>query len=349
MVFSLGSTRVTKQFLLNNITEEECMSFYLGIIPDRDLHTNPLRNDKHPTASFYRASNGELIFKDWKTGFYANFVDVVMEKFNVPFTKALNIIAHDFGLVKRPSYESHEAAIVYDGAKVDIKSETIIQAETQDFTDTQLTWWAGFGISRETLKLYHVYSVKNVFLNGNFMYSATEGCPIYGYYFGKEDGRELWKMYFPIRKQYRFLLNNNKLQGVKQLPQSGEILVITKSLKDVMVLHELGIPAVAPQAESVIINSRQFNALKKRFKTIIFNGDWDGAGQRFMGESRRRYPSICLSFINKKKFGKDISDFVKKHGIIKAKALIEKLRSNLAEGKYDYHLNYCRSQDKVVS
>ena len=340
MLFTLSPKRVTKQTLLSEHTEEEYMSFYLGIIPDKDLHTNPLRDDKHPTASFYRAPNDELIFKDWKTGSHYNFVDIVAEKFNVPFAKAINIIANDFNISPRAKLVKNEPAIHYDGSTVEHKGETVIQAEIKDYTESDYKWWNAYGITKETLKKYNVFCVKSVFLNGSYLYGSTPHSPIYGYYFGKDNGRELWKMYFPIRQRYRFLLNTNKLQGIKQLPETGDYLVITKSLKDVMVLHELGIPAIAPQAESVILSSRQYQALSKRFKNIIINGDWDGAGQRFMFESRKRFPCVALSFTNKKKFGKDISDFVKKFGKEKAQELIDRLKEKFNEEDFLYHLNY---------
>ena len=333
MQISINPTRITKQFLKDNLKEEEVMSFYLGIIPDRDLHVNPLRDDKHPTASFYRAANNDLIFKDWSTNFHANFIDIVIEKYKVSYGKAISIIAHDFGLAKKSSYVTHEPAIKYDGSVISDKTYTIIQAEIQDYREEQLAWWKSFGISHDTLKKFNVYSIKSVFLNGNYLYSSSVKSPIYGYYFGKEEGRELWKMYFPVRKNYRFLLNTNKLQGAKQLPKTGDFVVVTKSLKDVMTLYELGIPAVAPQAESTIISTKQYQALAKRFKTVIVNGDWDRAGQKFMIDSRRAYNTKCLSFTDKKTYAKDISDFVKKKGIDKAKELISKLlnehRSNM--------------------
>lgn len=344
MQFSFTPTKVTKELLLNNKSEEEYMSFYLGIVPDKDMHCNPLRDDKNPTASFYRSKSGELIFKDWKTNFHANFVDIVMSKFGVTYVKALNIIANDFNIIKKPHYEKHEAAVVYKGEVIEDKGETVIQAEVQEWSDVQLQWWQTFGISQATLKKYDVHSVKNVFLNGNFAYNSTAHNPIYGYYFGKDEGRELWKMYFPFKRKYRFLLNTNKLQGVKQLPKTGDVLVITKSLKDVMVLHEMGVAAIAPQAESIIITSRQYQALAKRFKRIIFNGDWDGAGQLFMIKSRRKYPSICLSFREKGKYGKDVSDFVKKYGFEKAQKFIRKVEEAVMSGHYDRQLKYCKSE-----
>lgn len=344
MQYTLDPDRITKQMLLSLHTEEEYMSHYLGIIPSKGLHCNPLRVDKKPTASFYRSKSGELIFKDFQTGFHANFVDVVIAKFNTDLYRALRIIARDFGIISKASGTRNEPAIKYDGSVIEGQQETVLQCEVKDFTNKELLWWKSFGISESTLKRFHVYSVKHVFLNGNYLLTSSLANPTYGYYFGKEEGRELWKIYFPLKEKFRFLLNTSKLQGASQLPATGEYVVVTKSMKDVMTLYELGIPAVAPQAESVIIKTQQYNALKKRFKQVIFNADWDRAGQRFMIESRRKFGTICLSFVDKSKDAKDISDYAQKHGFDKAVLLIEALKYQLKEGLLNYMLRYAQNE-----
>lgn len=344
MEFILTPTRVTKEILLDKHTEEEYMSFYLGIVPDKDMHLNPLRADKHPTASFYRSKKGELIFKDWKTSFHANFIDVVMSKFQCGYGRAITIIANDFGIAEKPYIQKNTRAVEWTGEIVKDTDGATIQAELQPFTEDQLKWWNSFGITTAELKRYSVHSVKHVFLNGALRYSSTSSNPIYGYYFGREEGRELWKMYFPLKTKYRFLLNTNKLQGAKQLPKEGDFVVVTKSMKDVMLLNRMGVAAVAPQAESVIITMRQYLALKKRFKRVIFNGDWDGAGIRFMQESRRRFEGIALSFKDKGKYAKDISDYTKKVGFNKAKAYVDSLSIAINAGKFDNQFHHCKSE-----
>lgn len=342
MNYVLRDTKITKAMLKSHRSEEEYMSFYLGILPDKSLHVNPLRPDNRPTASFYRSASEELIFKDWKTGVHANFIDIVMEKYNVQYPQALDLIAEDFGLLPK-TRTKRSPLIQYDGSKVVHKSGAQLQCEIQDFTPTQYKWWNNFGITQKTLKLYKVFSVKSVFINGNYSCSSSNLSPIYGYYFGKDMGRELWKIYFPKRKNYRFLLNNNKLQGYSQLPETGDILVITKSLKDVMTFHEMGIPAVAPQAESVIISQKQYDILSKRFKHIVFNGDWDRAGQMFMINSRKKYKGVALTFTKPIRFGKDVSDFVKHHGFKKAKRYIDIVKSHVLKGSFDKQHKYCKA------
>lgn len=346
MIFNFEPTRITKQLLLDRYTEEEYMSFYLGIMPDKELHRNPLRTDSHPTASFYRSKNmnGELIFKDFSTGQHLNFVDVVMEKYKVNFNRALRIIANDFGIITKANFERNERQVEYDGTVIKEKTDTVIQCEIRDYTPEELQWWLDFGITEATLKKFHVFAVKSVFLNGNYIMSSSPSNPVYGYYFGKDEGRELWKIYFPLKTTFRFLLNTNVLQGTRQLPKTGDVVVVTKSLKDVMALHEMGIAAVAPQAESVIISSRQYAALSKRFGTVIVNGDWDKAGQKFMAESRRRYRCLCMSFTDKRKYGKDVSDFVKKYGFEKAQKFFKKTRLAFDKGTFDYQYSRCKAE-----
>ena len=52
------------------------------------------------------------------------------------------------------------------------------------------------------------------------------------------------------------------------LPKDGgENLVITKSLKDCMLLYELGVPAIAPCSENLFVSQKQFEKLKTFFGT----------------------------------------------------------------------------------
>lgn len=339
------SDLITKAFLKEQRSEEEYMSFYLGIVPDDSLHVNPLRNDRNPTASFYRSAGGDLIFKDWRTGMHASFVDVVMLRFNLNYPEALKVIARDFGFLG-DSKNRNKPLREYKGEVVELKESSIIQCEIKSFTQSELNWWLSFGISEKTLKRYSVYSVKSVFVQGKYNSGSSPQNPIYGYYFGKQNGRELWKVYFPKRTKYRFMSNDNRLQGYNQLPVSGDVLVVTKSLKDVMTLHEMGIPAVAPHAESVILTDEQYMELSGRFKRIIFNGDWDGAGKLFMIKSRKAHKGICLSFTDKRQYAKDLSDYVKKAGFEEAKALVSLVLHDINLGRYDYQFKYSKQNGR---
>ena len=88
--------KITKEFLLEKYSEETYFEYYLGIPVSKRLVCSPIRQDRHPTCSFYRNKNGELIFKDFGANTNYSFINVVMEMFRLGYYQALNKIATDF-------------------------------------------------------------------------------------------------------------------------------------------------------------------------------------------------------------------------------------------------------------
>ena len=331
-MFSFGPEKLTKRILLNYRKEEEYFAFYLGVNPStKQMIKSPLREDPNPGCTFYRSRNGELKFKDFARNKEYTFVDVVCEIYDVSFKDALKIIAIDFGLIVKPGVAQHEAKIEYDGSIVEDTGQTILQCCVKEFTKEEIEWWDVRGVSKKTLKKYNVFSVSSVFVNGINVGFSTDKSYIFGYYFGKKDGIEQWKIYFPQRpKGHKFLCNTDILQGLRHLPKDGgEVVVVTKSYKDVMALSQFDIPAVAPHGESVLISRKVYESLSKKFKLIIFNGDWDTTGKYFMINSLKQYDGIALTFRHPRQYAKDFSDFILVHGKRRASTLISILNSKL--------------------
>ena len=326
---------ITKQYLLDRASQETYLEYYLGIPVKKGLFKSPLRADNNPTCSFYRNKSGDIILKDFSGAFYGNFINVVMYKFGLTYYRALKQIATDFGYIKSPKYKKNPKPVVISTNEFKESKEANIQVEIQDFSKEELDWWMQFGITEEILKKFRVFSCKTVFLNGNYFTSATKNCPIFGNYRGKnENETELWRIYFPFHKKHelRFLSNWKSflLQGSKQLPKEGELLVITKSMKDVMCLYSLGITAIAPNSENLFLTDSQFSKLKNRFKRIIVFYDNDLPGIHNMNKIRKEYNVECV-WIPRHYGAKDISDFYKMYGCEKTKELIslclEKLKN----------------------
>ena len=316
---------ITKAYLLSKFSEETFMEYYLGIPVAKKLYRNPLRKDNKPTCSFYRNKSGELIFKDFSGVFYGNFISVVMFKYSCTYHQALRIIANDFGLIHDNKIPKNKGKLNVNAPVFRDDGAAIIQVEIKDFSKSEIEWWSDYGVTDKILKKFHVFSCKNVFLNGNVISTSSDHCPIYGYYGGKKEGIELWRIYFPKRKSYRFLSNwdSKKIQGIKQLPNEGKLLVITKSLKDVMCLYSLGIPAIAPNSETLFIPEALYVELKNRFKNIVVLYDNDLAGIANMRKIRDKYKVKCL-WIPRSYEAKDISDFHKKYGRKKTLELIKR-------------------------
>lgn len=327
-----NEVKITKELILNKVSEERILSHYLGINVGKGLFVNPLRNDKKPTASFYRNNKGDLIFKDFGNNFSGNFISVVMEIHKCSYYKCLKIIATDFGIIApEKGYVANTPKIEYNNEEFTEKQSTsVIQIEAQEFSKKELDWWEGFGISKNTLAKFKVKSCKSVFLNGNYFCSSSSSSPIYGYYGGKKESIELWRIYMPTKRTFRFLSNWSKLQiqAANQLPHDGEYLIITKSLKDVMCLYECGVNSIAPCSETVFITQSQYDRLKLKFKKIFLLYDLDLPGVQASKRIKKEFPDLQVLLLPRKYKCKDFSDFYKKYGVIKSLDLIERAKSN---------------------
>lgn len=326
MKITFDTQQITKDLLLKYHSQETYLEYYLGIPVQKGLSCNPLRDDHSATCSFYRNKAGEIIYKDFSGFCSVNFIGVVMLKYDVSYYKAMQIIANDFGIIKRPDLVKTEKPISDTTREFKDPGPCKIQVEIQTFSDDDLKWWKSFGIDEKTLKKFKVYSCKNVFLNGEYFTSSTPNQKIFGYYRGKDaNGLELWRIYFPGRSQYKFLSNwkGFMIQGAKQLPKDGDLLVITKSLKDVMLLDTFGVTALAPCSENICITKQQLEKLKLRFKHIVMFYDNDLPGISNMRKFRKDL-GLQAFWIPRKYEAKDISDYCKKYGRESTKKLIEK-------------------------
>lgn len=308
------------------------MEHYLGVPVRKGLFISPLRNDRRPTASFYRSNKtGRLIFKDFGTDFSGDFITVVMYKFSCSYGKALQIIANDFGIISNKHLTVNQPLIKYSNTKFEETSDAQIQVEIKPFEQYELDWWAKFGIDQKILKKFKIYSIKNVFLNGSLFHLYREKQLVFGYYGGIRDGLERWKIYYPSNKKFRFVGNWKSLylQGYHTIPKTGEWLVITKSMKDCALLYSLGIPAIAPNSETVYLTESQHNKLISRFQKVILLFDTDTTGLKFLNKCRKQYPELYPCWIPRKYETKDISDFYKKYGKEKTIELIKNAKEKI--------------------
>lgn len=340
MDFSLiKEPKLNKDLILSKLSEEQIFSFYIGSeIRSKKLFRSKLRNDKNPTCSMYRSKSGALIYKDFATNQHLDCFAYVMELFKCGYYSALKIIANDFNIVRDSSIVKNRGKIISKDFRIEEKEFSKIQVEIQDFTELELKWWSKYGITPDILKKYNVYSCKHVFLNDQLVAKSQQHCPIFGYYGKKYQGNELWKIYFPKRKEYRFMGNypSRKMQGYEQLPKTGKVCVITKSQKDCMTLYSLGIPACAPNSETIIPNEAIISDLKSRFKYIICLWDNDYTGISFLNKFRHKYPELIYTWIPRALKAKDISDYYKENGKKETIKLIKEFFVWLKENRQNW-------------
>lgn len=326
--------KISKELLLSKYSQETFFEHYLGVPVKKGLFCSPsiIRTDHTPTCSFYKDNKGHLQYKDF-AGPSFDFIGCVEYIFQCSYYKALRIMANDFGFITIDNTPKNPPKIEYTGYDFKQTEKAKIEVEIKEFSEKELQWWNNFGISPITLLKYKVYSIKSVFLNGVYFTSSTETTPIYGYYGGENpNGDELWRLYFPTKRNYRFLSNwsSTMIQGSKLIPKSGEFIVITKSLKDVMALSEFDIPAIAPNSENLFLSEAQYEKLRCRFKEIYLLYDRDLPGVKAANKIRKKFKNLRVLLVPKTK---DFTDYVKKYGTLKTFNLIkewqEKRKKNL--------------------
>jgi hypothetical protein len=320
-----------KAFILSRVSEEEIFQRYLITVQLGEKFCNPLREDKNPTCTFYYDFAGRLIFHDFAGYFHGDCFEVVKYIYNEDFKGALLIIAKDFNLLDAASLPDAIKQKRFINREDLAKRKTEIKVKRRDWADHDKTFWKSFHLNSEILGFYKVSPAQTIWINGEVKYQYNPLDPAYIYYFGEGD----YKIYFPLRvREYRFLCNTGKLQGYNQLPDKGELLIITKAYKDVMVYRRLGLWAVAPQAEGHCISQETFEDLHARFPLIYSNLDFDRTGLRTSFKMRDLYGIQPLLLTNGR-FGtkdyraKDISDFIRNFGYDATHQLISDVYNEL--------------------
>ena len=135
---------------------------------------------------------------------------------------------------------------------------------------------------------FDVEPISHYWVNGN---RFTCKSITYAYKFGNK-----LKIYAPYEKNNKWISNTNKniIQGYKQLPRVGDLCIITSSLKDVMCLFKMGIPAIALQSEMQMPEEKIIKEISTRFnKTALFyDNDFDNPnnpGQLMANKIRNKY------------------------------------------------------------
>lgn len=312
---------LTSRELLQKVPEEYIIAHYLKIsdIKQGNSYSSPFRDDKTPSFTI-REVNGRFRFRDHGIGFSGDIFEVLQKMYGRSFTDVIKMVQED--LIKE---DKSPREIVQTSPVVREKVPIVFTPVFRKWLVRDQKFWAQFGITVETLQKFDVRPLDGLFLSGHQLYMYVRDNVAYSYSFSSR-----YKFYFPTRPKNgakpRFLGNTTKndIQGYDQLPEIGEIVVITKSLKDVMVFYEIGIPAVAPNGERMGIASEVIADLKTRFAHVVSLYDNDMTGKRGAIELKNQHDIKPFMIPEKyKKLGiKDVSDFVKHFSLINLENLI---------------------------
>ena len=292
--------------LLDKLTDYDIYSYYVGQFKIGKLFNSPLRSDdKNPSFAIFKGMNGGLFFKDHGSGEGGNAIKFVKLYKNINTKDELE--RELLRIVRKMNPNSGNAIRTYSYS-VD-SGPTDIGIVRQPFTDVDKRYWKQFHISIDTLRKFQVFSIKYFLCNRVVRGTYKETSPMYAY---KVDDK--FKIYRPLASKYtkwRTNLTNRNVQGLSELPvEGGNLLIITKSLKDVMCLYEMGFNAIAASSETTFIPDDILDSLRHKWKNVIILYDRDKTGMLESRKYSKQYKLDAL-FVHKRFKAKDISDAIK--------------------------------------
>ena len=255
----------------------------------------------------------------------------------VGFFNILDAIAEDFKLHKYENADYvREIRLEQNKTNTKVKSKFVIKYQKRRWNKLDGMYWTRFNITKTILEKFNVSPCAYVWVNDELRYEYTSHNPAYAYDFGNGN----IKIYYPLRKKFRFITNTNIVQGLSKVTRD-DFVIVTKSYKDVLTLHSFGIQAVAPSSETHLIKREEYEELRSKFLFIFSLMDPDRTGKLMALKLRRVYDMIPL-LIKYNVYGeklnhnsKDLSDLVKEKGVAYAESLIEDT-VNYYSDKYEY-------------
>ena len=311
-----------KETILDKVSEYQIFKYYCTHFeePDKKFKSD-LREDKTPTVSISMLG-GRLRYKDFGCPEHSfDCFGYIAYKHNTDFYGALIHIDGVFGLGLSAGVRLNRTIRKVDPRiKEKTRSEIQVRIRELDWRDDR--YWDQFGIDRRILRIFNVQPITHYWIN-----EQRFSCDSISYRYRFDCG---YKIYRPLERDFKWFSNVGMecLQGYRQLPERGETVVLTSSLKDVMCLALLNYPSFALQSEMLMPRQSTIEEAQARFEEVIvlYDNDFDkdsNPGQTMAVKICSKYgldniviPSYYRS--------KDISDLIRDHGLQEAKHVIER-------------------------
>jgi len=331
----INSRRTLTAKLLDHVSSYDIFCSILGYeLEIGKVVLSPVRKDSRPTFVLFIPENkDDVYFKDfaWVGGDVFKFVKLyAVYKEGINLNSRYDQIAYideklNLGLLDgtiRPIKRRKIDTTFY-------ASKRNIKFKSREFTKRDLMYWKQYHVTADTLSFYDVRSVyKLLNENNEVIYTVAQRTLTFAYViFNKV------KLYSPEAGvfKWRNTCPGYYLQGlpqVKQLIKKGETrdsLIITKSLKDVMVFFEFlsdRYHIIAPHSETYKFSGSFVEWIRTTYKKVVIIYDFDLAGVTGANRTRKQLQGagldVQVKFVstarikvnNKiKLIDKDISDY----------------------------------------
>lgn len=283
MAFSVGTNSLSNHDILNEVTEFQILSFYLGITQIPCIINSPLRVDRRPSFGLYSSDGVKIRYRDLSTQDRGNVFDLLEKLWNCSYQDVLFRITTDFdkiksavGSVNSPKVTQRIKSLASHKEKVNLECK-VRKWETYD-----IEFWNQFGISTKWLDYADVYPISyKIVVKGSNRFVLRADKLAYAYVEYKE-GKVTLKIYQPYNKTGYKWSNKHDSSVISlwtKVPEYGHSICICSSLKDALCLWaNTGIPAIAIQGEGYLMSKTAISELKRRYKYVFICLDNDAPG-----------------------------------------------------------------------
>ena len=304
--------------LILHLVDEYTLYCHYTEIPNltpRTSYFSPVRREEYPSFSFWEINNSkiEYLWKDSGIGESGNIFKLIKLMFGYKtYKEVYQRIDTDFdlGFYNDTADLTKKKIIQYEKIT---REASNIRISSVPFSKEDEAYWSQYHISQETRKRYNVTAIRYVWFYEDQKYPTYTGKYTYAYRIGKH--YQIYKPFEDKKHKFRNDFPSKYVMGFMQLPKEGDVLIIDKSMKDVMFCHEIGYNAVAGKSETTLIHQDIMMNLKERFKKIYLMLDPDQAGKRQTEKYLELYDWLEPKFLTN---AKDKTDLCAKVGYVNA-------------------------------
>jgi hypothetical protein len=273
-----GRAQIAKEDILASITEEELFRHYCPNFKQLDTPFNSeFRDEQVPSCRISNLKIG-IRYKDFGTTDPAMDIwHYLMLKYSLGFTEALIMVSQDMHVTASADVKISSSVPSIKKEEVYVPAK-LIEIKKRSWKLVDRMYWDQYKIPISLLTEYDVCPISCYWING-ILYPAKDLAYCYNYYHHR--GAILRKIYQPTTsrpEKWRSNIDNTVVQGIENIPKTADLLMITSSMKDIMVLRLMGFPAVAPNNEMSWIPQQVWQKFRSRYKRMVILFDSDEPG-----------------------------------------------------------------------
>lgn len=260
--------------ILLEVSDEEIMSFYFGEFEYNHWYLSPFRKESTPSFTIDRYKD-KLAWRDFgRSKKPQNVWEFIKLKFNISFEEALQKVYKDIVLNKENLSLKTPNKYISKKKSAGVKIRHLNKKE--------LEFWEQGKVSQNELKFYNIFSGE-LWNNSRVLAVSQKDSPLFIYVFDR--AKKVWQAYKPYAtdKEIKFFTNNSsgEIQNWANLGlYQSDVLFITKSYKDCIVLNKLGYDAISPFSEHSFLDVWDIDYLKTIYPNIYVFFDNDETGVR---------------------------------------------------------------------